>query len=274
MSAQKKQAGVIGHPIAHSKSPIIHSYWLNQCGIDGTYTAHDIAPENLRDDVLRLRDAGFSGINVTVPHKQRIMDICTTMNADAVAIGAVNTVVFYPNGEIEGRNTDAHGFIANAKQTVPTFDFKNKRACVIGAGGAARAILYALKREGVSDINITNRTIDAAETLADDFGARVFDWDDKNTACEGVDFIVNATSLGMVGKPPLEISYDAFSRDAIVYDIVYAPLMTELLKGAQARGCNIITGIGMLVHQAQPAFEAFFGVKPTVTDELIARVLA
>ncbi len=269
-----KRAGVIGHPIAHSKSPRIHAYWLNKYGIEGEYKAYDIVGENLRDEVLKLRDAGLAGVNVTLPHKQKIIDICTTLNDEAKKIGAVNTVVFHSGGEIEGRNTDAYGFITNATETHKDFDFTKGAAFVLGAGGAARAVLYALKRAGVPEIRIANRTIENAEALAEEFGARVFDWDDKEVALAGANAVINTTSLGMTGKPPLEIDLADISSDALVYDIVYAPLMTQLLQEAQAKGCKIVTGIGMLLHQARPAFEAFYGAKAEVDDELRRLVLA
>ncbi len=274
MSLERIRAGVIGHPIAHSKSPVIHSYWLGKYNINGEYKAYDIAGARLRDEVMKLRDEGLSGFNVTLPHKQAIMDICTTLNDEAKKIGAVNTVVFHKSGEIEGRNTDAYGFIANARETCPGFDFGRGPAVVLGAGGAARAILYALKREGVPEIRIANRTIEAAETLAEEFGARVFDWDGRAAALDGAVFLTNTTSLGMTGKPQLEMSLSKLDSDALVYDIVYAPLMTDLLSDAQKRGCKIVTGIGMLLHQARPAFEAWFGVKPEVTDALREKVLS
>lgn len=267
-----KSAGVIGHPIAHSKSPLIHGHWLKQYGVAGEYKAYDIVGENLRDEVLKLRDGGLSGINVTLPHKQAIMDICTTLNDEAKRIGAVNTVVFYPSGEIEGRNTDAYGFITNAKEAYP--NFKASTAFVIGAGGAARAILYALKREGIPDIRISNRTIEHAETLAEEFGATVYEWDEKETALKSADFVINTTSLGMTGKPKLEMDVSNLSSEACVYDIVYAPLMTDLLLAAKAKGCKTVTGIGMLLHQARPAFQAFYGILPEVTEELRREVLA
>lgn len=268
-----KRAGVIGHPITHSKSPIIHSYWLEQYRIEGEYKTYDIVGENLRDEILKLRDAGLSGFNVTLPHKQAMIDICTTLNDEAKRIGAVNTVVFYPNGEIEGRNTDAYGFIINAKETHPDFDFKQGPAFVLGAGGAARAILYALKREGVPEIRISNRTIENAEELADEFGCTVYEWEDRASAIKDAHSVINTTSLGMTGKPKLEIDLSDISSDALVYDIVYVPLMTDLLNDAQKRGCKIVTGIGMLLHQARPAFQAFFGTLPDVTDELREKVL-
>lgn len=268
-----KKAGVIGHPVIHSKSPFIHTHWLKKYNIAGEYKAYDIEPGRLRDEIFRLRDDGLSGINVTLPHKQAVMNICTTINDEAEKIGAVNTVVFYPNGEIEGRNTDAYGFITNVKETHPDFNFKNGSALVMGAGGAARAIIYALKREGVSEIRIVNRTIDHAEHLAEEFGCTVYDWQENEAALKGAGFVVNTTSLGMTGKPELTCDLTHLSPDALVCDIVYAPLMTELLMSAKKKNCKTVTGIGMLLHQARPAFQAFYGVLPKVDDDLRREVL-
>lgn len=270
----KIRAGVIGHPIAQSKSPLIHGYWLEKYNIEGEYLRYDITPDTLRDDVFKLRDAGLSGFNVTMPHKQSIMDICTTLNDEATRIGAVNTVVFYPNGEIEGRNTDAYGFLENAKEAQPNFNWRSTSCAVLGAGGAARAILFALQREGVADIRITNRTIDRAEELAEEFGATVYDWDEKEKALQGAQSLINTTSLGMSGKDNLQIDISGLEKDALVYDIVYVPLMTNLLKQAQEKNLKLVTGIGMLLHQARPGFEAWFGRKPEVTEELRERILA
>lgn len=270
-----KRAGVIGHPIAHSRSPLIHGHWLKTYGIEGEYKAYDVHPHQLRDDVMRLRDHGLAGFNVTLPHKQAIIDICTTLQDEAAKIGAVNTVVFYPSGEIEGRNTDAYGFIQNALEMQPQFfeQTKNNVATVLGAGGAARAILYALKRQGVSEIRLTNRTLDSAETLAEEFGCRVYDWDAREDALDGSTILANTTSLGMSGQPPLDLRLANFAPGGLVYDIVYAPLMTQLLQDAEAKGCVTVTGIGMLLHQARPGFQAWFGPLPDVTDELRRAVL-
>lgn len=276
MTAKTIRAGVIGHPIAHSRSPRIHGYWLKKYQIDGEYKAYDVHPGSLRDELMHLRDAGFAGCNVTLPHKQAVMEYCTTLNDEAQKIGAVNTVVFYPSGEIEGRNTDAFGFMQNARDSQPEFFNKNAgnlRATVIGAGGAARAILFALKRAGVSDLRLTNRTLATAETLGDEFAARVYEWDDA-ASLDGVNILVNTTSLGMSGQPPLEISLENFPDDGLVYDIVYAPLQTPLLQAAAAKGCVTVTGIGMLLHQARPGFQAWFGRMPEITDDLLAEVLA
>lgn len=268
------RAGVIGHPIAHSKSPVIHNYWLERYAIEGEYKRYDIAPDNFYDEVMRLRDDGLAGLNVTLPHKQSIMDICTTLNDEAQKIGAVNTVVFYPGGEIEGRNTDAYGFLENAKESCPDFSWNKKTVTVLGAGGAARAILFALKREGVAEIRLSNRSIDHAEKLADEFGAIIYDWDEKEKALADTDALINSTSLGMAGKPELDMGLTALKKNAIVYDIVYTPLMTDLLKRAVERACPIVTGIGMLLHQARPGFEAWFGQRPEVTEELRQRIQA
>lgn len=270
-----KRAGVIGHPIAHSKSPRIHGYWLKKYGIDGDYQAYDVHPHQLRDEALRLRDAGLAGFNVTLPHKQAIMDVCTTLNDEATRIGAVNTVVFHAGGEIEGRNTDAFGFMTNATETHPDFDWRKNPAVVIGAGGAARAILYALKRAGVPEIRLTNRTIDTAETLAEEFGCRVHEWDERNAAVQGAGAIINTTSLGMNGQPALEIDLQGMDSDALVYDIVYVPLQTQFLKSAEVLGYRCVTGIGMLLHQARPGFQAWFGGGlPDVDDALLETVLS
>lgn len=269
-----KHAGVIGHPIAHSRSPLIHNHWLQKYNIAGDYQAYDVAPGKLNEVILKLRDAGLSGFNVTIPHKQAILDICTTLTKDARAIGAVNTVVFYPNGQVEGRNTDAYGFTENLKQSVPGLDFKSRPAVVLGAGGAARAVIYALMQEGVPEIRLANRTVDKAEILAEEFGCRVFDWDDKELALGGAGLLVNTTSLGMQGQAQLEIDLSNLPEDAIVNDIVYTPLMTPLLQQAQARGLQVVTGIGMLLHQARPAFQAWFGILPEVDSRLKAKILA
>lgn len=271
-----KKAGVIGHPIAHSKSPRIHGYWLAKYGIDGEYKAYDVHPHQLRDEALRLRDAGLAGFNVTLPHKQAIMNICTTLNDEAARIGAVNTIVFHQSGEIEGRNTDAFGFMTNSSEAHPEHNWSAAPAVVLGAGGAARAILYALQRAGVPEIRLANRTIDTAESLAEEFDCRVHEWDERDAALEGAGAVINTTSLGMSGQPPLEIDLGGLQPSALVYDIVYAPLQTPLLQAAQARGCLCVTGIGMLLHQARPGFQAWFGSRelPAVDRDLMELVLA
>lgn len=264
-----KKAGVIGWPLKHTKSPLIHGYWLEKHGISGTYDANPIAPEDLKRDVQKLIDTGYSGFNVTVPHKETIMAMMDTLDDSAKKIGAVNTVI-NNNGKLTGRNTDAFGFIENLKESQPNFDFKGT-VLVLGAGGAARAIVYALKAEGM-DVAIVNRTKDRANTLAKEFGTTAQDWSDIPSLLKNAALVVNTTSLGMAGQPPLEI--DLKPTKACIYDIVYTPLETPLLQSATQHGLQTVNGIGMLLHQARPAFEAWFGVLPDVDDTLRTKVLA
>lgn len=268
------KAGVIGHPIAHSKSPLIHQYWLRKYEIRGEYLAYDIPPENFLEEAKNLLDSGgLKGFNVTLPHKQTIMNLCTTLSNEAKAIGAVNTVIYHSSGDIEGRNTDAFGFMENARETIPYFDWSLGPVTVLGAGGAARAVIYALQKAGVCEIRATNRSWEKAKRLADDFGIKPYEWGMRNVALEESIALINTTSLGMKGQDALEIDLAPMNPSSLVYDIVYTPLETELLNQARSKKLQVITGIGMLLHQARPAFEAWFGVMPEVTDELKQRVL-
>lgn len=263
------KTAVIGHPISHSLSPLIHGYWFKKYNIDAAYQAIDIAPDELPARVLDLRAQSYAGFNVTVPHKQNIMAICDTLDNTAHAIGAVNTVVIEA-GCMEGRNTDAFGYIENIKQEAPNFNFKNGPALVLGAGGAARAIVYGLLNEGVREIFITNRTHANAETMARAFGnVRVIDWRDRHKACNDAHLLTNTTVLGMQGQEELEMDISALPSTALVCDIVYKPLMTTLLQHALLRNLQVVTGIGMLLHQARPAFAAWTGIMPEVTPELV-----
>ncbi len=267
------KAGVIGHPISHSKSPIIHGHWIAQHGLNGSYTAIDIAPEVLADRVAALVADGYAGFNVTVPHKETIFRLCDAIDETAMAIGAVNTIAIR-DGKIHGTNTDAFGFIENIRSKAEIAVIK--KAVVLGAGGAARAAIYGLLQAGVKQVVVTNRTLVRAEdiTAMDQSRVSVAAWAERSTILDDVDLLVNTTSLGMTGKEPLEIDLSGMKADGIVYDIVYAPLMTPLLIQAQARGLHIVTGIGMLLHQARGGFELWFGVLPTVTPDLEAKVLA
>lgn len=267
------KAGVIGHPIAHSKSPIIHGTWIHAYGIDGEYQRYDIAPENLAEGVQELITKGLAGFNVTLPHKQAIIPLCATLSDEARAIGAVNTVIINSDGTLHGHNTDAFGFAQNLNAQIPDFDWTQSPTVVIGAGGAARAILYALHKNGACDIRITNRTRTSADQLATPYNATVFDWDDRSASLQGAGLIINTTSLGMKGQGSLDINLDGMKGSAVVYDIVYVPLMTDLLLQAQQKGARLVTGIGMLLHQARPGFEAWFGHYPDVTADLEQRVL-
>lgn len=261
-----KKAAVIGFPLLHTLSPKLHGYWLNKYNISGEYHAVPVDPARLRDDVFKLRDAGYVGFNVTIPHKETIMNLCDDISVEAQKIGAVNTVLFHPSGRIEGRNTDAFGFITHARKAIDGLDVT--RPMVLGAGGAARAILYALKQAGAQEILIVNRTIDRARALASEFDARVVDWSEKDDYLNDRSFLINTTSCGMVGQAALDIDISKLAANAVVYDIVYKPLMTDLLRAAQSRNLRIITGLGMLMYQAVPAFELFFGVQPVVDDSL------
>lgn len=269
------KAGVIGHPIHHSKSPIIHNHWIAEHGLEGEYKAIDIAPENLKVGVQALIDEGYAGFNVTIPHKQEIFKVCDGVDDTAKAIGAVNTVVV-KEGKLFGTNTDAFGFIENVRQQAFGVDFAHRPCVVLGAGGAARAIIYGLIEAGAQKIILTNRTMEKAQEVASlnkDI-VEVADWNKRSAVLKNAGFLVNTTALGMRGKDALEIDLSELPKDAAVSDIVYAPLMTELLQGAQHNGHQIVTGIGMLLHQARPAFQKWFGVLPEVTPALEAKVLA
>lgn len=268
------KCGVIGHPVHHSKSPIIHNHWIAEHGLTGDYKAVDIAPENLQGGVQALIDEGYAGFNVTIPHKQEIFKLCAEVDDIAMAIGAVNTVVI-TDGKLHGTNTDAFGFIENVRQNTFGIDFAHRPVVVLGAGGAARAIVYGLIEAGAEHIILTNRTMDKAEEIAatNPDIVRVAAWEERSAILDGAGFLANTTALGMTGKAPLEIDLSALPKEAAVCDIVYAPLMTDLLAQAQRNGNQIVTGIGMLLHQARPAFEKWFGVLPDVTPELEKKVL-
>jgi shikimate dehydrogenase len=271
------KAAVIGHPISHSKSPLIHNEWIKTYGLQGSYEAIDIAPEELERGIQRLIDEGFAGFNVTVPHKEAVLALCDEVDHNARAIGAVNTVVI-KDGKLRGLNTDGFGFLHNIWDVAPDFEFQNKRAVILGAGGAARAIISGLIGEEIGQIALTNRTREKAEKIKDEMGFSSYlivveDWENRNQILKNADLLVNTTSLGMNGQPPLDINLNALPKTALVNDIVYAPLQTGLLKAAKENGNIAVTGIGMLIHQARPAFKEWFGLLPDVTDELRELVL-
>lgn len=269
------KVGVIGHPVHHSKSPVIHNHWIAQYGLSGEYSAVDIAPENLKEGVQKLIDEGYAGFNVTIPHKQEIFKLCTALDETAKAIGAVNTVTI-KDGKLYGANTDAFGFIENVKSQAFGVDFAHRPCVVLGAGGAARAIVYGLIESGAQKIILTNRTEDKARDIAamkPDI-IDVVPWGRRGDVLAEAGFLVNTTALGMKGKEPLDIDLSRLHARATVCDIVYAPLMTDLLQQAQHRGHQVVTGIGMLLHQARPAFEKWFGVLPEVDAALEEKVLS
>ncbi len=274
LSGAAALAGVIGWPIAHSRSPRLHGFWLRQHDIDGAYLPLAIAPEKLESAVLGLRDAGFRGLNVTIPHKETVMALCDRVDETAQRIGAVNTLVF--EGEtILGSNSDAFGFIENLKAGAVGHDLTAAPGLLLGAGGAARAVAVALLDAGLPELLICNRSPERAEALAATLGTRVkgLPWSARAEALSDLGLLVNSTSLGMSGHPPLDLPLDRLPASALVTDLVYTPLETPLLAAAKTRGCRVVDGLGMLLHQARPGFRAWFGVDPEVTPELRAFVL-
>jgi shikimate dehydrogenase len=265
-----KLAGVIGWPIAQSRSPVLHGHWLKQYRIAGSYLPLPVQPERLPDAIRGLRALGFSGCNVTIPHKLEVLKLIEVVDPVAMRIGAVNTVVVQNDGTLSGFNTDAYGFLASLRDVRPDWKANTGPIVVFGAGGAARAVVVALLDDGANEIRLINRTIERAQELAqiDASRIRVVQWEKRNDALDGAALLVNTTSQGMVGYPPLGIALDALPVSAMVSDIVYNPLETPLLAAARKRGNTAVDGLGMLLHQAVPAFEAFFGVRPHVTNEL------
>jgi shikimate dehydrogenase len=270
-----RRACVIGWPVEHSRSPLIHRYWLKQYGIDGAYEKEAVRPDALARFLGSLRAQGYAGANVTLPHKEEALRLAAVADAAARAIGAANTLWLDEAGRLCAGNSDAYGFMTNLEAEAPGWN-DGRPAMVLGAGGAARAILHGLLAEGVTRVLLANRTRDRAETLAKAFGPAVepFDWNARNAALSGCGLLVNATSLGMTGKEPLDIDLAMLPRDAVVADIVYSPLETPLLAAARARGNRVVDGLGMLLHQAVPGFERWFGVRPEVTPSLRAHVTA
>jgi shikimate dehydrogenase len=268
-------AGVIGMPIAHSRSPRLHAHWLARYGLAGHYVALPVRAEHLADVLRVLPRAGFVGVNVTIPHKEAVLALADVVTDRAALIGAANTLIFRPDGKIHADNTDGYGFIANLRQNAPDWQPDAGPAAIIGAGGAARAVVASLLDSGVKELRITNRTRLRSEQIRSEFGARlvVYDWAQAGNMLEGATTVVNATSLGMIGKQPLRIPLDALSPGALVTDLVYTPLMTPFLTEAAERGCKTVDGLGMLLHQAAPGFERWFGERPEVDDELRQAVL-
>ena len=268
-------AAVIGHPIAHSRSPALHGYWLKRYDIKGHYIPMDVAPQDLEHVLRSLPKMGFVGANVTIPHKEAILQIADIISDRAALIGAANTLIFRKDGKIHADNTDGSGFIANLRQNAPQWDPTLGPAAVLGAGGAARAVVAALIEVGVPEIRIVNRTRPRAEVLRADFGAKVvvYDWTQIGPMLEPCMTLVNTTSLGMTGKPDLQVNLERLSPQTLVTDLVYAPLKTQLLIEAEARGCPTVDGLGMLLHQAVPGFERWFGKRPEVDAATRAAVL-
>ncbi|MGX1198128.1 shikimate dehydrogenase [Parvibaculum sp. MBR-TMA-1.3b-4.2] len=271
-----RKACVIGWPVAHSRSPLIHNFWIEKYGIpDALYERLAVEPENLAGTIARLNELGYVGANVTVPHKEAAFALLTRHDPLAKRLRAVNTIVTTDDG-LEGRNTDGYGFIANLKSGAPGWKAAAAPAVMIGAGGAARAIAASLEEEGAPELRIVNRTKERAEALAREIGltnAHIYEWEELPRALEGAGLLVNTTTRGMKGENDLTLDLSPLAVEAVVTDIVYTPLETGLLRDAKAAGFAIVDGLGMLLHQAVPGFEAWFGTRPEVTDELRAHVL-
>lgn len=268
-------AGVIGSPVAHSKSPRLHGYWLRRYGVRGHYVPMDISSDDLEGAIRILPRIGFVGLNVTIPHKEHVLTISDLVTDRAALIGAANTLIFRKDGKIHADNTDGYGFIEGLRQGAPNWDPTAGPAAVIGAGGAARAVLAALIEVGVEEIRLSNRTKTRADALRQDFGNKieVVDWVQAGNMFEGAATVVNTSSLGMTGYPEMRVPLDGLSRAAVVTDLVYAPLETRLLACAKEIGCTTVDGLGMLLHQAAPGFERWFGVRPDVDDATRSAVL-
>jgi len=268
-------AGVIGDPVAHSRSPRLHGHWLRRYGIEGHYVPLHVSRDRLHETLRMLPELGFKGINVTIPHKETVLQIADSVTDRAALIGAANTLTYTAKGMLQADNTDGAGFIENVRQYTPGWSSSEGPALVLGAGGAARAVVSALLQDGCPEVVLVNRTRARAEALRDHFGAKVqvLDWTQIPDVLEDVALLVNTTSLGMTGKQPLHIDLDRLTAQTIVNDIVYTPLRTALLQAAEEKGCHTVDGLGMLLHQAVPGFERWFGTKPAVDDALRAAVL-
>ena len=263
-------AGVMGWPVGHSRSPLLHNYWIKQYGLSGAYVLLPVAPGRLADAVRGLSALGFAGCNVTVPHKVDAMALVDSVAPTARVIGAINTVVVQPDGSLHGVNNDGFGYVASLLEAHPGWRADAGPVTVLGAGGAARAVLVALAQRGAREIRLLNRGFDKAQALAREIGAPVtaMPWEARHDALADVAMLVNTTSLGMQGSAALDLDLGALPRQALVSDVVYVPLETPLLARARARGNPTVNGLGMLMNQARPAFEAWFGVLPEITPEL------
>lgn len=268
-------AGVIGAPIAHSKSPILHGHWLKRYNIPGHYMPMHIEQADLAHVLETLPKMGFVGLNVTLPHKEQVLALADVVSDRASIIGAANTLIFQKDGRLHADNTDGYGFIENLRQHAPNWDASIGPAVVFGAGGAARAIISALLDAGAPEIRLTNRTRARADALRADFGAKiqVVEWVQSGNILGDATTVVNTTSLGMVGKPEFRVPLDGLNPKAVVNDLVYTPLKTPFLLAAEALGCTVVDGLGMLLHQAAPGFERWFGVRPEIDENLRNMVL-
>ena len=263
-------AGVMGWPIHQSRSPMMHNYWFKQHNLAGSYVPLAVRPADIHTALRALPALGFAGVNLTIPHKQTSMEDMAEIDAVGRGIGAINLVVVRADGSLFGSNTDARGCIANLRQVQPEWRPDDGPMVVIGAGGAARTAIWAMADAGVTEIRIVNRTHARALTVAKELGGpcKVFRWEERHDILDGAALLVNATNQGMIGQPPLDLKLDKLPKTALVYDIVYNPIETPLIAAARARGHRVVPGLGMLLDQAPPAWQAWFGIEPQITPEL------
>jgi shikimate dehydrogenase len=278
VTGSTRLAGIMGWPVAHSRSPLLHSFWLEETGIDGAYLPLPVRPEHIEQALRALPILGFRGCNLTIPHKQAALSVVDRVEPLARRIGAVNTIIVARDGTLEARNTDAYGFRENLWETVPDWRPGSGPTVILGAGGSARAVVAALTDVGVSEIRIVNRTMARAEAVARDLATArtqitIHSWDEVDRVQRDAGLLVNTTSLGMIGEPPLVLDL-LLPLSAPVVDIVYVPLETSLLAVARRRGHPVVDGLGMLLHQGRPGFEAWFGAPVHVTRELRAAVVS
>ncbi|MBM9596230.1 shikimate dehydrogenase [Roseitranquillus sediminis] len=262
-------AGVIGSPVAHSRSPALHNHWLRRLGLPGHYVPLDVNQANLRQVLAAMPKMGFVGCNVTIPHKETVLGLADLVTDRAALIGAANTLIFRTDGRIHADNTDGYGFVENLRHGAPDWDPSAGPAAVIGAGGAARAVIASLINLRVPELRIANRTRARADALRSEFGSRltIYDWNEAGAMLSGASTVVNASSLGMAGKTEMRIPLDQLRSGMVVTDLVYTPLRTRFLEIARAAGCTTVDGLGMLIWQAAPGFERWFGMRPPIDEQ-------
>jgi shikimate dehydrogenase len=276
LTGKARVAGIMGWPVSHSRSPRLHGYWIAKYGVDAAYIPFKVRPDEVERALRAFPVLGFAGCNLTLPHKERALAVVDEVDQAARRIGAMNLLVVGEDGRLRGRNTDGLGFLAALRDGAASFEVTAGPALVLGAGGAAKAIVASLVDAGAPEVRIANRTRARAEKLADGLGAKVIeviDWEARAAGLDGAALLVNATSLGMQGQPPLELDLGRLPPEAVVNDAIYTPLETGILAAARARGNRTVDGLGMLLHQATYAFEEWFGILPEVTAELRAHVL-